>query len=358
MILNNNYLFDSIYYINNNPDLIENNINTCEKAWKHYIMHGIHEGRDCMKNDNTYFFDHDFYAKKYKDLIENGIYTKHNLLKHWNNNGLFEDRMCNEWEETCQLEYNYENEIRGKMKLYKYNTNLFDFIKKYGGNINHDVAKVNENNYLNSFYNKNCINFDLYFYKYVNNIQIFEKFQLLDHLYENAFDGLIYHPNQLKNIYEDINVYKYGKKLIYLPKKMKYRLNTAPAIWRKSALKKYTKKNDTPWSWELFGSLRTISDEGFYCVNSKDSIISYYNNGGMGGVIHRGLWAKGAPLWIKNNLGIDVLSGSFRLEENNQSVNKRSFLWKLNFIIAGLRSTGIRGLLLILSMYVDKLRKK
>ena len=125
MILNNNYLFDSIYYINNNPDLIENNINTCEKAWKHYIMHGIHEGRDCMKNDNTYFFDHDFYAKKYKDLLENGIYTKHNLLKHWNNNGLFEGRMCNEWEETCQLEYNYENEneIRGKMKLYKYNTN-------------------------------------------------------------------------------------------------------------------------------------------------------------------------------------------------------------------------------------------
>jgi hypothetical protein len=146
--------------------------------------------------------------------------------------------------------------------------------------------------------------------------------------------------------------------LIRLPKNMKYRLNTAPAIWRKSVLKKYIKKNDTPWGWELFGSLRTIRDEGFYCVNSKDSIISYYNNGGRGGVIHRGLWAKGAPLWIKNDLGIDVLSGSFRLEENNQSVNKRSFLWKLNFIIAGLRSNGIRGLLLILSMYVDKLRKK
>ena len=216
MILNNNYLFDSIYYINNNQDLIENNINTCEKAWEHYIMHGIHEERDCMNNDNTYFFDHAFYAKKYKDLIKNGIYTKYNLLKHWEDNGLFEGRMCNEWEETCKLEYNYENEneIRGKMKLYKYNNNLFDYIKKYGGNINHDVAQVNKNNYLNSIYKKNCINFDLYFYKYVNNIQIFEKFKLLDHLYENAFDGLIYHPNQLKNIYEDINIYKYGQKLI------------------------------------------------------------------------------------------------------------------------------------------------
>jgi hypothetical protein len=72
MILNNNYLFDSIYYINTNPDLIENNINTYEKAWEHYILYGIHEGRDCMKNDNTYFFDHDFYAQKYKDLLENG----------------------------------------------------------------------------------------------------------------------------------------------------------------------------------------------------------------------------------------------------------------------------------------------
>lgn len=146
--------------------------------------------------------------------------------------------------------------------------------------------------------------------------------------------------------------------LIHLPKNMKYRLNSAPAIWRKSTLKKYTKKNDTPWSWEVFGSLRTIRDEGFFCVNSKDNIISYYNNGGMGGVIHRGLWAKGAPLWIKNNLGLDVLSGSFRLEENNQSLNKRSFLWKLNFIITGLRSAGIRGLLLTLSMYIYKFRKK
>ena len=149
----------------------------------------------------------------------------------------------------------------------------------------------------------------------------------------------------------------YSDLLIHLPKNMNFRLNTAPAIWRKSALKKYTKKNDTPWSWELFGSLRTIRDEGFYSVNSKDNIISYYNNGG-GGVIHRGWWAKGAPLWIKNNLGLDVLNESYRPEENNQSVNKRSLLWKLNFIINGLRSDGIRALLLILSMYINKLKKK
>ena len=103
IILNNNYLFDSVYYINTNPDLIENNINTYEKAWEHYIIYGIHEGRDCMKNDNTYFFDPDFYAQKYKDLLENSIYTKKDLFKHWKDNGLFEERVCNEWEDSCKL---------------------------------------------------------------------------------------------------------------------------------------------------------------------------------------------------------------------------------------------------------------
>jgi hypothetical protein len=216
MILNNNYLFDSIYYINNNKDLIENNINTCEKAWQHYIMHGIHEGRDCMKNDNTFFFDHDFYSKKYKDLIKNSIYTKQDLFNHWENNGLFEERMCNDSEDIYLLELNNknENEIRAKMKLYKYNNNLLDYIKKYGGSTDHNVAKININNYFNVISKKNCINFDLYFYKYVNNIGFSDKFNLLKHLYENAFNGLIYHPNQLKNIYEDINIYKYGQKLI------------------------------------------------------------------------------------------------------------------------------------------------
>jgi hypothetical protein len=216
MILNNNYLFDSIYYINTNPDLIENNINTYEKAWEHYILYGIHEGRDCMKNDNTYFFDHDFYAQKYKDLLENGIYTKKDLLKHWINHGLFEKRVCNGWEDTCHLELNTknENEIRANMKLYKYNNNLLDYIKRYGASTNYDLSTINVSNYFIVISKKKCINFDLYFYKYVNNIEISEKNKLLEHLYENAFHGLIYHPNQLKKIYENINIYKYGQTLI------------------------------------------------------------------------------------------------------------------------------------------------
>ena len=219
-ILNNNYLFDSIYYINNYSDLNENNINTDEKAWEHYIIHGIHEDRDCMKNDNTYFFDHDFYAKKYIDLLQKGIYIKEELFNHWKNYGLFEERMCNEWEEKCQLELNnnikneIKDEMKNEMKSYKYNNNLIEYIKKYGGYTNSEVEKININNYFDAITKKNCINFDLYFYKYVNNIEIFDKFKLLEHLYENAFHGFIYHPNQLKNIYEDINIYKYGQKLI------------------------------------------------------------------------------------------------------------------------------------------------
>jgi hypothetical protein len=44
---------------------------------------------------------------------------------------------------------------------------------------------------------------------------------------------------------------------IPLKDKVEYRLNSAPAIWRKKALMNYTAAGDTPWAWEVFGSYKT-----------------------------------------------------------------------------------------------------
>ena len=69
-----------------------------------------------------------------------------------------------------------------------------------------------------------------------------------------------------------------------------FKLSTIPSLWRKSELMRYTNKNDTPWDWEYFGSLRTwLNKNKTYCWKSfEDSIFKYDNE--HGGAIHRGKW--------------------------------------------------------------------
>ena len=53
---------------------------------------------------------------------------------------------------------------------------------------------------------------------------------------------------------------------------------------------RYTNKNDTPWEWEYFGSLRTwLNKNKVYCCNGLESCAFNYDSL-HGGAIHRGKW--------------------------------------------------------------------
>ncbi|MBR2208358.1 MAG: hypothetical protein IJ859_06060 [Synergistaceae bacterium] len=69
-----------------------------------------------------------------------------------------------------------------------------------------------------------------------------------------------------------------------------FKLVAGPTLWRKSELIRYTNKNDTPWDWEFFGSLRTwLNSNKIYCWTSfTDRIFDF--DGEHGGAIHRGKW--------------------------------------------------------------------
>ncbi len=54
---------------------------------------------------------------------------------------------------------------------------------------------------------------------------------------------------------------KKGNKYVLLDDKVDYRLNSAPAIWRRKDLLNYTGVFDNPWAWEAFGTFRTIGDK-------------------------------------------------------------------------------------------------
>ncbi len=69
-----------------------------------------------------------------------------------------------------------------------------------------------------------------------------------------------------------------------------FALIAGPTLWKKSELMRYTNKNDTPWDWEYFGSLRTwFHNCKIYCWMSFDNCIFKFD-GDHGGAIHRGKW--------------------------------------------------------------------
>ncbi len=101
MVNDQYFLFDWVSYINNNDDLLQSGMNTKEKAWKHWINHGRNEGRQFYStldinhssSDERYdIFDWNAYLEKYQDLKNTGIETKEKAWQHWINHGMNEGR--------------------------------------------------------------------------------------------------------------------------------------------------------------------------------------------------------------------------------------------------------------------------
>ena len=84
--------FDWKTYVNNYSDLLNANINTKEKAWKHWLEYGKVEGRSI---DTIHNFDWQTYVNNYCDLINAGINTKEKAWNHWLEYGKVEGRTTN-----------------------------------------------------------------------------------------------------------------------------------------------------------------------------------------------------------------------------------------------------------------------
>lgn len=132
-----------------------------------------------------------------------------------------------------------------------------------------------------------------------------------------------------------------------IPQRGDYKLNSAPALWRRDKLLGYIEDDDTPWAWEYFGSYRAYkSNEKFYSVK-RDCENIYPYNYSMGGAIYRGKWVGKVvtPLIEKYNLKLDIsLRG---LADGEKQNNKRTIKWKISFILLGFRMIGFGTFLFI-----------
>lgn len=126
-----------------------------------------------------------------------------------------------------------------------------------------------------------------------------------------------------------------------IPQRGDYKLNSAPALWRRDKLLSYIEDEDTPWAWEYFGSYRAYkTNEKFYSVKKGCENIYPYNYS-MGGAIYRGKWVGKVvmPLINKYNLKIDVTHRG--VADGEQQQNKRTLKWKLDFFFLGFRMIGL-----------------
>jgi hypothetical protein len=137
-----------------------------------------------------------------------------------------------------------------------------------------------------------------------------------------------------------------------------YRLNSAPAIWRRNHLLDYTGQYDNPWAWEVFGSYRTYATKHlFYCAKKDDEDIYPYNYS-LGGAIYRGKWVPSVVIPLVEKYGLEIdLEHRGLADESDRVSSKRSFLWKVNFIFLGFKMIKFRVFLFVFRVLKNKLSK-
>jgi hypothetical protein len=126
-----------------------------------------------------------------------------------------------------------------------------------------------------------------------------------------------------------------------------YRLNSAPAVWRKKDLLKLTHDNDSPWSWEVFGTYRSFSSKQcFLSPSSTDNNIFSYDYK-KGGAIYRGKWVAAVidKKIKKYNICLDP---NVRGYTDSSLYQSRPIFWKFSFVVNGFRTDGMKALWFLL----------
>ncbi len=142
-----------------------------------------------------------------------------------------------------------------------------------------------------------------------------------------------------------------------LKDRVDYRLNSAPAVWRRKDLMSYVGIADNPWAWEVFGSYRTFGDgKDFYSPSSiKNNIYDYQYK--KGGAIYRGKWVSDV-VFLKNkkySLNMDFSKRGFSVDD---TFEKRGVIWKLRFLLLGFNMVGFRAVYFVINAIKAKLNVK
>ncbi|QLI80509.1 hypothetical protein HZU75_02550 [Chitinibacter fontanus] len=117
-----------------------------------------------------------------------------------------------------------------------------------------------------------------------------------------------------------------------------YKINSAPALWRRKHLENYIGDIDTPWAWEFFGSARAFKTVHKFYAISSNALSPFVYQYDLGGAIHRGKWVEKVITNAINRYGLN-------LDLSNRGVSDgrsypHSFSWRVKFVWLGYRMIG------------------
>jgi len=113
------------------------------------------------------------------------------------------------------------------------------------------------------------------------------------------------------------------------PQKCEYKFNCQVGLWRTKELISFLRPHESPWEWELFGSIRAGKcRQAFYSLKNNVPLVFSYGDNLKGCIIHRGKWVKEEvePLAERYDLYIDYSKRGFEdLNEYFEKLNMTKF---------------------------------
>ena len=117
--------------------------------------------------------------------------------------------------------------------------------------------------------------------------------------------------------YSSITLTEHGKyraavpgpasRLLAIRQDARYRLNTSPALWRVSALRRYLKPAENAWQFEVFGSWRARRTPDTLLLvdpaslkNNREGVIPYFRALRNSGIV-KGRWQRGIEELFRNH---------------------------------------------------------
>lgn len=98
------------------------------------------------------------------------------------------------------------------------------------------------------------------------------------------------------------------------PQVCEYKFNCQVGLWRTKELKDFIRPHESPWEWEMLGSIRAGKcTQKFYSLRWNAPLVFSYGDNLTGCVVRRGRWVKQNvfPLAEKYNLNIDYTKRGF-----------------------------------------------
>ena len=115
------------------------------------------------------------------------------------------------------------------------------------------------------------------------------------------------------------------------PLRGEYKLNCQAAIWRRERLIEFLKDDESPWEFEIYGSIRMSAfDDNFYVLSQNQTPPIDYNMRKNGTGLVRGKWSKSVVVPLFKDLGLEIdFSKRGFIEEDYFDVDRRAFWQKV-----------------------------